>query len=227
MPRALVALCLCAALAACDRIAAFAQSNNPLQSFDSRCANLRAGGAEVTRPAFTIREDYSRSYQDLARMSEPHAVNHRTVGLTRAKFGYRSSLELEGIEDPKTGRACAKPRVRIDIEVTGMTVYVAREYRGDACREPLVLEHEHKHVAVFERYAADVAPTLERDLAARFGNRVVYGASIGAIQDAIKRELGGHLDAFMERSRAEIDRRHAQIDTADEYEKISRVCGRE
>ena len=226
MPRAFLALVLAVVLAACDRLVAFAQSNNPLPSFDSRCAGLRAGGADVTRPTFSIREDYSRSYADLARMSEPAAVNHRTVGLTRAKFGYRSSLELEGLEDAKGGRACAKPLVRVDIEVSGMTVYVAREYRGDACREPLILEHERKHVAVFERYAAEIAPSLERDLEARFGNRVVYGTTMASIQQSIKRDLAAHLDAFMERARADIDRRHAQIDTPDEYEKIARLCGR-
>jgi hypothetical protein len=209
----------------CDRIAAFAQVN-PMQTFEARCEALRHGGAEIGRLPAALREDYSRSFSDLERMSDASNPNHRTVGLTRAKFGYRSSLELEGLEDAKGGRACAKPLVRVDIELSGMTVYVAREYRGDACREPLILEHERKHVAVFERYAAEIAPTLERDLEARFGNRVMVGASMAAIQQTVKRDLGVYLDAFMERARAEIDRRHAQIDTPDEYEKIARLCGR-
>ena len=211
--------------AGCDRIAAFAQVN-PLQSFESRCEALRRGGAEIARLPVSLREDHSRSFSELERMSEASNANHRTVGLTRAKFGYRSSLELEGLEDAKGGRACAKPLVRVDIEISGMTVYVAREYRGDACREPLILEHERKHVAVFERYAAEIAPSLERDLEARFGNRVMYGTTMAGIQQQIKRDLAAHLDAFMERARADIDRRHAQIDTPDEYEKIARVCGR-
>ena len=221
---ALAALALLSS-AGCDRIAAFAQVN-PLQSFESRCEALRRGGAEISRVPAALREDYSRSYGELERMSEASSANHRTVGLTRAQFGYRSSLELEGLEDTKGARACAKPLVRVDIELTGMTVYVAREYRGDTCREPLILEHERKHVAVFERYAAEVAPALQRDLETRFGNRVVYGASMAAIQQSIKRDLAAHLDAFMERARGEIDRRHAQIDTPSEYDKIARLCGR-
>ena len=219
---ALAVLALCAG---CDRLAAFAQVN-PLQSFESRCAALRRGGAEIIQLPVSLREDFSRSYSELARMSEPSAVNHRTVGLTRASFGYRSSLELEGLEDAKGGRACAKPLVRVDIEVTGMTVYVAREYKDDRCREPLILEHERKHVAVFERYAADAVPDLKRDIAARFGDHVYYGATMAAIQQDVKRDLGKHLEAFMDRARADIDRRHAQIDTPDEYDKIARLCGR-
>ena len=160
-----------------------------------------------------VHEDYSVPYLELARLSEPSAVNHRTVGLTRAKFGYRSTLELDGLEDPRGGRACARPQVRVDVEVTGMTVYVAREYRGDACREPLILAHERLHVAVFERYAAEAAPALARELEGRVGHAVRYGATIEAVQDALKRELAAHLEAFMDRSRAELDRRHALIDT--------------
>ena len=226
LPLALAVAVVASIVAAgCDRIAAFAQVNQ-LGSFETRCAALRPGGAVISRLPVVPREDYSRSYADLAAMSEPSAANHRTVGLTRAKFGYRSSLEIEGLEDAKAGRACGKPLVRVDIEVSNMIVYVAREYRGDACREPLVLEHERKHVAVFERYAAEAVPRLERELGERFGNRPFEGRTMAAIQEQVKRDLAVHLEAFMERARADIDRRHAQIDTPDEYDKIARLCGR-
>jgi hypothetical protein len=221
VPAACLVLLLCAG---CDRLAALAAST-PLQSFESRCEALPSGEIVVVGLPTEVHEDYSVPYLELARLSEPSAVNHRTVGLTRAKFGYRSTLELAGLEDPRGERACARPQVRVEVEVTGMTVYVAREYRGDACREPLILDHERKHVAVFERYAAEAAPALARELESRVGRRVRYGASIAAVQEALKRELAAHLEYFMDAARAELDRRHALIDTRDEYERITRTCG--
>ena len=210
--------------AGCDRLAALAAST-PLQSFESRCETLPAGEIVVVGLPVEVHEDYSVPYLELARLSEPTAVNHRTVGLTRAKFGYRSTLELSGLEDPRGGRACARPQVRVEVEVSGMTVYVAREYRGDACREPLILEHERKHVEVFERYASEAAPELARELEARVGRRVRYGPQIQGVQEDLKRELAAHLESFMDRARTELDRRHALIDTTDEYERITRTCG--
>ena len=222
---ALALVMVVALLAGCDRIAALAASN-PLQSFESRCEQVPAGRIEIRRLPIAVSEDYSVPLAHLARMSEPTTTtHHRTVGLTRAKFGYRSTLELDGLEDPKGARACARPQMKVDIEINGTTVYVAREFHGDACREPLILEHERKHVAVFDRYADEVVASLARDLESRMGRRVRYGATMASIQEGLKKELAGHLDAFMERARGELDRRHAAIDTPDEYERMTRTCG--
>jgi hypothetical protein len=224
MPARLALLVIAALLAGCDRLAALAASN-PLQSFESRCEQVPAGRIEIRRLPLAVSEDHTVPLVQLARLSEPTSSNHRTVGLTRAKFGYRSTLELDGLEDPKGARACARPQVKVDIEVTGTTVYVAREFHGDACREPLILAHERLHVAVFDRYADEVVASLARDLESRVGRRVRYGVTMAGIQEDLKRELAGHLDAFMERARGELDRRHAAIDPPDEYERMTRTCG--
>jgi hypothetical protein len=224
MTRLLALVAVVASLGGCDRLAALA-ANHPLQSFESRCEQVPAGRVEIRRLPIAVAENVSVPLAQLARMSEPASTHHRTVGLTRAKFGYRSTLELEGLEDPGGGRACARPVVKIDIEVNGTTVYVAREFHGDACREPLILAHERLHVAVFDRYADDVVPELAREIDALVGRKVRYGRTMAGVQDALKKEVAAYLEAFMERARDELDRRHAAIDTADEYERMTRTCG--
>ncbi|MEO8487742.1 MAG: hypothetical protein ABI585_15555 [Betaproteobacteria bacterium] len=225
MPLAALAATLAlVVLAGCDRLAALA-ATHAQQSFEARCEGLPAGRIDVVRLPITVTRDDSKPYDELARLSEPSAANHRTVGLTRGSFGYRSTLELEGLEDPRGPRACARPQMRVQIEVSSLTVYVAREYRGDPCREPLILAHERKHVAVFERYADEATPLLAREIDARIGRGVRYGATIVGVQEALKTDLSASLDAFMERARDEIARRHARIDTRDEYERITRNCG--
>lgn len=211
-------------LAGCDRVAALA-SATPFASFESRCASLPPGRIDVVHVPKPFTEDFSLANADLERFAEPAAEHHRTVGLTRAQFGYRSTLELDGLEDPRGGRSCARPRVRVEIASSEMTVYVAREYRGDPCREPLILEHEHRHVAVFERYGEEVAPLLARDLDALVGGGVRYAPTMAEVQDSMRAELTTHLEAFMTRARDDLALRHAAVDTDREYEMLARTCG--
>ena len=211
-------------LAGCDRVAALA-SVTPFASFESRCQALPPGRIDVVHVPTHATEVHTLANADLERLAEPTAGHHRTVGLTRAQFGYRSTLELDGLEDPRGGRACARPHVRVEVASSEMTVYVAREYRGDRCREPLILEHEHRHVAVFEGYGEEEAPSLARELDELVGAGVRYAPTMAQAQDSLKSELAAHLDAFMARARDELAVRHAAVDTDREYEKLGRTCG--
>lgn len=220
----LLAAAALAALGGCDRLApgtglpAFA-------GFESRCESLPAARFDVVTAPVEAKEDYSLAYVEIARLAEPSSAQHRTVGLTHAKFGYRSTLDLEGLEDPRRGRVCARARVRVEVTTAPMTVYVAREYRGDPCREPLIVEHERRHVEVFETYAAESATRLAHELDERIGGAVRYASTMAEAQQAIRAELAAHLEAFMAEARADLALRHAAIDTPEEYEKLARECG--
>ncbi len=221
LPALVVAAAL---LAGCDRVAALA-SGTALASFETRCASLPPGRIDVVYVPKPVSEDYSLGNADLERLAEPTAAHHRTVGLTRAQFGYRSTLELDGLEDPRGRRSCARPWVRVEIASSPMTVFVAREYRGDPCREPLILGHEHRHVAVFEGYGKEIAPTLARDLDEFVGAGVRYAPTMADMRDSLRAELSEHLDGFMARARDELAARHAAVDTEREYEMLARTCG--
>lgn len=210
-----------AVLPGCDRLTA----EGARKAFELRCRQLPAGRVEVVSAPGEPVVDESLSRDELEGLVETTSSRHRTVGVTTAAFGYRSTLEIDGLEDARGGRACAQPRVRIEIGLAPMTVYVASEYRDDACRKPLILEHERLHVEVFERYAARVARELPRDLAAHLGGPLLHGPSMLAIQESFKADLARWLEAFMDRSRNELDALNARIDTTDEYGKLARVCG--
>jgi len=211
-------------LTGCERVAALA-SGTPFAGFESRCASLPPGRIDVVHVPKPVAEDFSLANADLERIAEPTAAHHRTVGLTRAQFGYRSTLELDGVEDPRAERSCARPRVRVEVASSQMTVYVAREYRGDPCREPLILEHERRHVAVFESYGEEAAPALARELDERIGSAVRFAPTMADVQESLRAELAAHLEAFMARARDELAARHAAVDTDREYEMLARTCG--
>jgi len=225
-PRAFVSLVAAAALllAACGRAPLDGVAAR-FAPFESRCASLPDATFEVAVAPVDVREDYTLPYAELARLGVPSSPRHSTVGLTRASFGYRSTLELDGVEDTRAGRVCARARVRVEVSAAPMTVYVAREYAGDACREPLILEHERRHVEVFTTYAAEIAPELARGLEASIGNRLTYGSTMAGAQAAIKQALDAELTVFLAQASDELARRNAAIDTPDEYERLARECG--
>ena len=187
-------------------------ASNPLQSFESRCEQVPTGRIEISRLPLAVSEDHTVPLVQLARLSEPTSSNHRTVGLTRAKFGYRSTLELDGLEDPKGARACARPQVKVDIEITGTTVYVAREFHGE--RVPRAVDPRARAVA-----RRGVRPLRRRGRgdARATSNRASGGACATASRwPASRRTSSGSCRAprRVHGARARrSDRRHAAIDT--------------
>lgn len=210
--------------AGCDRVAGMTDAAGK-QAFEARCLALPPAGVDVVRAPNAVAVDDSRSGRDLEHMTDAGSGRHRTAGVTLANFGYRSTIDLEGLENARGERACARPRVHVEVALSSLTVYLAREYRGDPCREPLILAHEQRHVEVFERYADEAARTLARELKERVGNGVRYGPTMLALQDAVKADLAQWLESFMTRARAELAARNAAIDTSLEYEKLAQVCG--
>lgn len=208
----------------CDRVRSFADAA-AAGRFDATCAKLPPGAVEVVLLPHDATVDRSRPQDDLGRLGRNTSPGHRVVGLTQATFGYRTSIDLEGLEDARGGRACAPARVRVEVELSGMTIYVAREYAHDPCAEPLILAHERQHVAVFEAYADEATRRLARDLGARYGGAPRRGTTMPALQAALESELRDWLDAFMARARDELAVRNAEVDTADAYASLAQRCG--
>jgi hypothetical protein len=215
-------LAAAALLAGCDRVAALA-SATPFASFESRCASLPPGRIDVVHVPKPVTEDSrsptrtsSGSPSLAAATTGPWASRALSSAIARRSSSTASRTRAE--DGPARVPACASR------SVVEMTVYVAREYRGDPCREPLILEHEHRHVAVFERYGRK-SPLLARDLDALVGGVVRYAPTMAEVQDAMRAELTTHLEAFMTRARDDLALRHAAVDTDREYEMLARTCG--
>jgi hypothetical protein len=211
--------------AGCDRVAPTLAKLNPLRSFESRCAALAPSSYEVRVADAPIAEDRTRSFESLARMSTSTSPNHRTVGLTQARFTHRSSLAVNGIEDRSSGRVCARPSVSVELSLAPMTVYIAQAYRDDPCREPLIVAHEQRHVDVYRTYVGEAAAALRSELPRRLGTGLVQAPSMTAAQAQVDTALAATLAEFMQESERILEERNAVIDTPEEYLRISLACG--
>ncbi len=213
------------ATAGCDRVAPTLAKLNPLRSFESRCAALAPSSYEVRVAETPIAEDRTRSFESLARMSTSTSPNHRTVGLTQARFAHRSSLAVNGIEDKNSGRVCARPSVAVELSLAPMTVYIAQPYRDDPCREPLIVAHEQRHVDVYRTYVGEAAARLRSELPRRLGTGLVRAPSMTAAQAEVDTALAATMARFMEESERILEERNAAVDTPEEYLRISLACG--
>jgi hypothetical protein len=226
-PTALAVVLAAAALAmgGCERVAPALAKLNPLRTFESRCDELAPSSYQVRVVDAPIAEDRTQSFDSLARMSTTTSPNHRTVGLTQARFAHRSSLAVNGIEDQRSGRVCARPSVTVELSLAPMTVYIAQAYRDDPCREPLIVEHEQRHVDVYRTYVGEAAVRLQKELPRRLGTGLVLGSSMDAAQEQVDAALAATMAAFMEESARILEERNAAIDTPEEYRRISLACG--
>jgi len=212
-------------MAGCDRAAPTLAKLNPLRGFDSRCAELAPSSYRVSVADAPIAEDRTKSFESLARMGTSASPNHRTVGLTQARFSHRSSLAVNGIEDKSSGRVCARPSVTVELSLAPMTVYIAQAYRDDPCREPLIAEHERRHVDVYRTYAGEAAVRLQRELPRRLGTGLVEATSMAAAQAQVDAALAETMAEFMAESERILEERNAAIDTPEEYLRITLACG--
>ena len=207
-----------------ERVGEALANMSPSGSFEERCELLPAGSVEVELLPFSVTENRTLPFAALTQISDGPSPAHRTIGLTHANFGHRSSIDVKGLEDRVGHRACARPRVHVELFVRPMTVYVASEYAADPCRARTIREHEQRHVDVYSRYAGEAVDKLTRQLNAVVGNEPHFANTVGEAQHRLDRRIERALEAFMRESERTLVTRHAQVDTPEEYARVTNAC---
>jgi len=214
-----------AIVAGCDS-AKSAAARAGLSGFEARCeASLPPTHIDVVTSPVVYRTDRTRSWRELTSMSGDVTPELRALGLTTAQIGHSASIETAGIESQRDGRVCLRPSIRVDLSVTPMTVYIGREIAGDPCRDAAALEHELKHVAVYEDELTRIAADVRAELEASYGNRILYYRSRAEAQRETQAALGAELRPMLEGDARRIKDRQRMVDTPEEYARVSAACG--
>ena len=207
-----------------ERVGEALANISPAGTFNDRCEGLPASRVHVALQPFTIGQDETTPFAALTQVSEGPSPAHRTIGLTRANFGHRSSIEVKGIEDRARLRACARPNIQVELFVRPLTVYIAREYAADPCRAQVIREHEQRHVDVYVGYAREAVPMLAQRLDAIVGAAPHYASTVDEAQAHVDRRIAETLEAFMRDSERTLATRQAEVDTPEEYQRVSMAC---
>ena len=212
-------------ISGCDS-ARSAAARAGLTGFETRCeTTLAPTRIDVVIARVVHGTDRTRSWRELTAMSGDETSDLRAVGLTTAQIGHQALVETAGIENQGDGRVCVRPSIRVELSATPMTVYISREIAGDPCRDAAALEHELKHVAVYEDELGRIADDVRKLLAANYDNRILYYPSRSEAQRETKEALGAEIGPILADDARRIKERQRAIDTPEEYARVSAACG--
>jgi len=193
------------------------------QSFEAACDALSAPAAEVRvlfAPA-AAQVDESKASREIELDSEK-AGAFRHLGVTRATLLRDVDVRLDGYTDPQTGRACAWPKVKLQLRVQPLLIELARELGADPCMRAHVFEHEMQHVAIYNGAVLRAQVQLESEMRAHFNERQLVGDArtlMGELQSQIAERWLTRLDALLAVAESE----HDALDAAEERQAYS-VC---
>lgn len=197
------------------------------------CPRVDQPQVRVTRQQAALVYDFSRTTEQLTRFPgrAPGPAGQsggRVLGLAHARYGERSQIRAV-FQPQRDGSVCGAATV-IDIAF-GMEerrVYVASELPGGSCIHREVRQHEMKHVDVDDRLLTEFIPMVERRVqaaAARTGT--VRGRSQQQAMTAIRQPIEAVLRQILTEFTRERERRQAQVDTAEEYRRVTTSCNGE
>jgi len=106
-----------------------------------------------------------------------------------------------------------------------VTVFVASELATEPCQHDVTLSHEMKHVEVFRQTLDRVARDLERDLPEAIGAELRHAKNPGELQQRLVVAVRDYLAQFMSERQRRLDEEQAQVDSPEEYARLSNACG--
>ena len=198
-------------------------SASAAQSFEAACDALSAPAADVRvlfAPA-AAQVDESKASREIELDSEK-AGAFRHLGVTRATLLRDVDVRLDGYTDERSGRACAWPKVKLQLRVQPLLIELARELGADPCMRAHVFEHEMQHVAIYNGAVLRAQVQLESEMRAHFNERQLVGDArtlMGELQSQIADRWLTRLDALLAVAESE----HDALDAAEERQAYS-VC---
>ena len=197
---------------------------NPLASFESRCTSLPPARFDIVQVPVTYTEDRSQSMAELTVRGGNTPATHTTFGLTTARFGHQTEMELKVVEDEAGGRACASAVVHVELSMQPMTVFIAREIERTPCARDATFAHELRHVTVFREVLDEATRDLKADLAEAIGTGVRRAASGREIERAFNAQVQAYLSVFMSQWQQEMAARQDAVDSPEEHRRTATAC---
>lgn len=161
-----------------------------------------------------------------AMTGNPRTAAARHLGLTSARAEWQTEIRLRlDARRPAEGPVCAVPdRVTITLALAEHVTRIARELPESGCLFQEVAAHERRHVAVNRATLRDAAVRTRAAAEAWARTAEGHGATAEQAAEALRDGLRRAIEPAMAAMRAAQARRHAAIDTLNEYRRLARIC---
>jgi len=205
-------------------VTACGDGTNSFASFETRCAKVLPAHIEVVAVPLTFERDDSQSIAALTVKSGRALATNRTFGLTTAAFGQNTDIQLSVADDRGDSRACAVPRVRIELSMQPVIVYIASELAAQPCQRAVTLAHEMKHVQVFREALELAARDLARDFPVAIGDQLRTATNSDELQRRFVISTRDYLAQFMRDRERMLDESQAAVDSSEEGARVASAC---
>ena len=210
MLRPLVMLVLVLPLFGCDYFS----------SFESVCERrLPLAKVEVVGEDIEVKTDFTRSIGQLS-ANGAATVGRMVLGLVETKLTGAVEFTAPGVVKPLSGRYCMRPSLKLTLAFKPTTLYVAREHAAGSCEFDITMDHEKKHIAVYQKYLDQMALDVRDELREQLGDRIQYFDSAAAGETSIRQRSAAILQPYLERGAQESAKRQALVDTPEEYFRL-------
>jgi hypothetical protein len=192
--------------------------------FQDRCDAEAAGAvATVTSQDHGWRIDNSLSFRTLTAMKRPRVTNGWVLGLTHTESRITVKVDGKQFEDAAGGYECVLPRVDVGLDYVPIVVYVGREFAPGTCAYREVLAHEMRHLKSYQAMLPTVGETVRAKLANRYAGKPLF-ARTGQARGMLQNEIDAVWLPYVRNEMARIERLQLEIDTPQEYARLSKVC---
>jgi hypothetical protein len=190
-------------------------------SFESVCARrLAPTSVEVLTTPVTYTYDFSRSTSELT-VRGAHRAGTVVLGLVEAEIHSEAAVGLNGIKQTFRSRYCMRPKLTVKLGFEPMTLFIANEQPEGSCAFRITMEHELKHIAVYQEYLEEFAARVRNDLGQALGDRIVYVSSRAEADAYVRALVEKTLDPYMRAVQDEVRARQARVDSPAEYARLA------
>jgi len=207
-----IALLAALLLAGCDAFS----------SFESVCEKrLAPTSVEVVTTPVSYTYDFSQSTRALTARGA-HRAGTVVLGLVETEIRSEASLGLNGFKQFFGSRYCMRPRLTVKLAFEPMTLFVAAEQPEGSCAFRVTMEHELKHIAVYQEFLEEFGTRVRDDLGRELGDRIVYVSSEAQADAHVRAIVERTLTPYMQAVQDEVRARQARIDSEAEYGRLRR-----
>ena len=198
--------------------------------YAKECPEYEEPAVIITKKKLPVRIDHTKSALELVALSDDEMRSNEELipaGVTTFEVKWsNSSIINTWTENDET---CAQiSRYELGMRISELTIYIASEVPVDSCAYREVIEHENKHVDVAYKMLDDILPVTEgyiRDFLAYQG--VIKGQTKEEVSRKLQVGIGDYSRGLKESFIGVSKKLQMQIDSDEEYERLSKVCNGE
>lgn len=199
-------------LTACDQF----------ESFEKVCEQrLAPTTVEVVTKPVSYAYDFTQSTGELTSRGA-HSAGTIVLGLVETEIRSEASLGLNGFNPLFRGRYCMRPKVTVKLAFEPMTLFVANEQPEGSCAFRITMEHELKHIVVYQDYLEEFGARVREDLGRALGNEIVYVGTQGEADARVRAILEKTLTPYMQSVQDAVRAHQARVDSPAEYSRLEK-----